>query len=271
MGEGPVKDVRAQFGKTAAAYVSSPTHAAGDDLERLIAVAAPQDGERALDLGCGVGHTLRRIAPLVAFAVGADATLEMMQAGRAGVVTASNAAFAQSDATALPFADAIFDLATCRLAAHHFSDAPSAFHEVARVLRRGGRFVLVDNYAPDDPALDAFINELETLRDASHARDHTLAGWRALLEDAGLRGSGESSLFTTKITTESWLARSQTPPDRAAEVRRRLREASPAAVTAFHITATTFAVPKVVMLATVPRETGSRTARTSSMHGSGKP
>jgi SAM-dependent methyltransferase len=246
-----VRDVREQFGKTAAAYVSSATHATGEDLERLISVAAPRAGERALDLGCGVGHTLRRVAPLVAFAVGADATLEMLQAGRAGVVDAPNAAFAQSDAAGLPFADATFDLVTCRLAAHHFSDAAAAFREVARVLRRGGRLVLVDNYAPSEPALDRFINELETLRDGSHVRNHTVDGWRSLLEGAGLRASIESELMTTKLTTDAWLERSQTPADRAAEVRRRLRDAPPPAVARFHITAKTFAVPKVVILATV--------------------
>lgn len=244
-----MKDVRAQFGKTAAAYVSSASHASGEDLERLIAVAAPKMGERALDLGCGVGHTLRRIAPLVAFAVGADATFEMMQAGRTSVVSAPNAAFVQTDASALPFADASFDLATCRLAAHHFSDVPSAFREAARVLRGGGRFVLVDNYAPDDPVLDTFINEVETLRDASHVRNYTLARWRALLEAAGLRTSDQTDLMTTKLTTEAWLERSQTPADHAAEVRRRLRDASPEAIATFHITETTFSVPKVVILA----------------------
>ena len=244
-----MKDARAQFGKTAAAYVSSTTHASGADLERLIAVAAPLPGEHALDVGCGVGHTLRRVAPLVAFAVGADATFEMMQAGRDSVVTAPNAAFAQSDATALPFPDASFDLATCRLAAHHFTDPAAAFRDVRRVLRPGGRFVLVDNYAPDDPALDAFISELEKLRDASHVRNHTIVGWRELLEDAGLRTSVESELMTTKITTEGWLERSQTPADRAAQVRRRLRDAPAAERDAFQITDTTFAVPKVVILA----------------------
>jgi SAM-dependent methyltransferase len=244
-----VKDARAQFGKTAAAYVTSTTHASGADLERLIAVAAPLPSERALDVGCGVGHTLRRIAPLVAFAVGADATFEMMQAGRDSVVTAPNAAFAQSDATTLPFADASFDLATCRLAAHHFSDVAAAFRDVFRVLRPGGRFVLVDNYAPDDPALDTFINEVEKLRDASHVRNHTITGWRGLLEGAGLRTSVESDLMTTKITTEGWLERSQTPQDRATEVRRRLRDAPDAARDAFQITDTAFAVPKIVILA----------------------
>lgn len=244
-----MKEVRAQFGKTAAAYVASATHASGEDLERLVAVAAPRSGERALDLGCGVGHTLRRIAPLVAVAVGADATLEMLRAGRESVVSAPNAGFVQSDATALPFGDATFELVTCRLAAHHFGDAPSAFREVARVLRPGGRFVLVDNYAPDDLALDAFINELETLRDASHVRSQTIAGWLALLDGAGLRATVESALLTTKLTTDAWLERSQTPPDRASEVRRRLRDASSAARGAFQISETTFAVPKVVILA----------------------
>jgi SAM-dependent methyltransferase len=244
-----VKDVRAQFGRTAAAYVASATHASGEDLERLVALVAARGDERALDLGCGVGHTLRRIAPLVAFAVGADATLEMMRAGRQGVVDAANAGFVQSDAGALPFAAAAFDLATCRLAAHHFADAASAFSEVARVLRPGGRFVLVDNYAPDDPALDSFINDIETLRDASHARNHTVAGWRALLEGAGLRVDAGSTLLTTKLTTEAWLERSQTPADRASEVRRRLAAASPAARDAFRITDTTFAVPKIVIRA----------------------
>ena len=244
-----MRDVRAQFGKTAAAYVASATHASGEDLERLIALAAPRATDVALDLGCGVGHTLRRIAPLVTFAVGADATFEMMQAGRTGVVSAPNAAFAQSDATALPFGDGTLDLATCRLAAHHFTDAAAAFREVTRVLRRGGRFVLVDNYAPDDPTLDTFINELETLRDASHVRNHTARGWAALLEGAGLRTGDGSSLMTTKLTTEDWLARSQTPPDRAAEVRRRLREAPAAARDAFQIGETTFSVPKLVIVA----------------------
>ena len=228
--------------------MSSATHAQGEDLERLLAIAKPLADERALDLGCGVGHTVRRLAPLVAYAVGADATIEMMLAGRSAVVNKSDVAFVQTDAGRLPFPDRAYDLATCRLAAHHFSDPAAAFREVHRALRPGGRFVLVDNYAPDDEQLDGFINELETLRDASHVRNHPMDGWQTLLEEAGFRTSIESRLLTTKLTTEQWLERSQTPPDRAAEVRRRLRGAPSLAVEAFRITDTTFAVPKVVVL-----------------------
>jgi hypothetical protein len=56
--------------------------------------------------------------------------------------------------------------------------------------------------------------------------------------------------MATKLTTDAWLERSQTPADRAAEVRRRLRDASPTAREAFRITETTFSVPKMVVLAT---------------------
>jgi SAM-dependent methyltransferase len=137
---------------------------------------------------------------------------------------------------------------TSRLAAHHFADAAGAFREIARILQAGGLFVLVDNYAPDDPGLGRFINEVETLRDPSHVRNHTVAGWRELVERAGLRTTVDSDTALTKLTTENWLERSQTSPERATEVRRRLRDAPPDAIEAFQITPTTFAVHKLILI-----------------------
>ncbi|HKC89757.1 MAG TPA: class I SAM-dependent methyltransferase, partial [Candidatus Limnocylindria bacterium] len=196
------------------------------------------------------GHTLRRVAPSFRSAVGVDATREMLEAG-VGVLRGAgvnNALLLQADATALPIASGSADVVTSRLAAHHFADAAGAFDEIMRILRTGGLFVLVDNYAPDDAALDRFINEVETLRDPSHVRNHTVAGWRELLEQVGLRTTVDSDTSVTELTTENWLERSQTPPDRAEEVRRRLRAASPSAVAAFQITPTTFAVHKLILI-----------------------
>jgi len=173
----------------------------------------------------------------------------MLAAGRGVLAGAgvANALLAQANATALPIRSEYADVVTSRLAAHHFADAANAFREIARILRRGGLFVLVDNYAPDDAALDRFINELETLRDPSHVRNHTVAGWRRLLEAAGLRTTVDSDTSVTKLTTENWLERSQTRPDRAEEVRRRLRAAPSAAIEAFQITPDTFAVRKLIL------------------------
>ena len=246
-GIGPVQK---QFGRTAAAYVESPNHAQGEDLDRVVALAAEHGGEFVVDVGAGVGHTLRRVAPSFRGAVGIDATREMLDAA-VGVLAGAmvkNALLVQADATALPIASRSAVVVTSRLAAHHFVDAAGAFREIARILRPGGLFVLVDNYAPDEPELARFINEVEILRDPSHVRNHTVAGWRELLRLAGMRTTVDSDRALTKLNTESWLERSQTPPDRAEEVRRRLRSAPPAAIEAFQITPTSFAVHKLILL-----------------------
>ena len=245
-----IEPVQKQFGRTAAAYVDSATHARGEDLDRIVALATEHGGERIVDVGTGVGHTLRRLAPAFRSAVGVDATRQMLDAGRGVLAGASvtHALLVQANAAALPIASRSADVVTSRLAAHHFADAASAFREIARILRPAGLFVLVDNYAPDEPELDRFINEVETLRDPSHVRNHTVAGWRQLLEHAGLRTTVDSDTSVTKLTTEDWLERSQTPADRAEEVRRRLRAASPGAVEAFQITPLTFAVRKLILV-----------------------
>ncbi|MDQ2912314.1 MAG: class I SAM-dependent methyltransferase [Chloroflexota bacterium] len=249
-----IEPVQKQFGRTAAAYVESPTHARGEDLDRIVALATEHGGERIVDVGTGVGHTLRRVAPNFRSAVGVDAAREMLEAGRSVLASAAitNALLVQANAAALPIASGSVDVVTSRLAAHHFADAPSAFREIARILRPGGLFVLVDNFAPDDPALGRFINEIETLRDPSHVRNHTVAGWRELLRRADLRTTVDSDTAVTNLTTENWLERSQTSPERADEVRRRLREAPPAAIDAFRITAKTFAVHKLILIGRAP-------------------
>jgi ubiquinone/menaquinone biosynthesis C-methylase UbiE len=249
-GASGIEPVQKQFGRAAAAYVESATHARGEDLDRIVALATQHGGERIVDVGTGVGHTLRRLAPRFRAGVGVDATREMLAAGRGVLADAgvTNALLVQANATALPIASRSADVVTSRLAAHHFADAAAAFREIARILRPGGLFVLVDNYAPDEPELDRFINEVETLRDPSHVRNHTVAGWRDLLESAGLRTTVDSDSAVTKLTTENWLERSQTPPDRAEEVRRRLRTAPPAAVEAFQVTPVTFAVRKLILI-----------------------
>src|SRR5438046_8008172 len=116
-----MKDVQRQFGKTAAAYVASPTHAASEDLDRLVMLAIAHGGERVVDVGTGVAHTLRRVAPAFRAAVGIDATREMLEAGR-GVLERARvpgASLVQADATALPIASGSIDVVTSRLASHH--------------------------------------------------------------------------------------------------------------------------------------------------------
>ena len=76
------ESVKQQFGKVAEAYVSSPIHARGSDLAKLLEVLQLKGDERVLDLATGVGHAAIAMAPRVAHVVGLDLTPEMLEHAR---------------------------------------------------------------------------------------------------------------------------------------------------------------------------------------------
>jgi ubiquinone/menaquinone biosynthesis C-methylase UbiE len=206
--------VRSQFGQTAADYVSSPGHRSGRDLDQIVELARATGEEDALDIATGGGHTALAIAPHVRSVVASDLTPKMLDAARGFILEQgiTNASFEIADAEALPFADASFDIVTCRIAPHHFSDVQAFCNEVARVLRPGGRFVLMDSISPEEPDLDAFINELEWRRDTTHVRSYNLAEWRTFIENADLKVEA-IELVNRTHDYPTWTARSRMTED----------------------------------------------------------
>jgi len=180
--------VQAQFGGSAAAYVTSPLHAAGEDLERLLAWGAARRAERVLDVATGGGHTALALAGIARRVVAYDLTEPMLQAARGHLQArgAANVAFVAGDAGALPFEDGAFDVVTCRTAAHHFADVGAAVRQIHRVLRPGGALLLQDILGHDDAEAGAFILEVERRRDPSHVRSYRTVEWKAFLRAAGL-------------------------------------------------------------------------------------
>ncbi len=134
---------------------------------------APAREERVLDLGCGTGRALL----LVPGAVGADMSVEMLRSAPPG-----RAACARAEA--LPFRTATFDAALCTNSFHHYPDPLSTLREIRRVLRPGGRAVLVD------PNLDHALARLtiyggEALVFGMSVHLHSAHEWLALCTDAG--------------------------------------------------------------------------------------
>jgi ArsR family transcriptional regulator len=101
------------------------------------------------DLGCGTGAIAAALAPHVAQVVGVDASDEMLEAAARRLTDHSNVVLRRGSLESLPLDDATLDAATFVLVLHHLASPAAALTEGRRVLKRGGRIVLVD-MAPHD-------------------------------------------------------------------------------------------------------------------------
>ena len=170
---------------------------------------------RLLDIGTGTGEVLSLLAPRVGEAIGIDISRDMLAIARDRVHRANmhHVSLRLGNMYALPIADASVDLVTVHLVMH-FADAPEqAVAEAARVLRPGGRVIVVD-FAQHG------IEELRT----GHA--HRRLGFtdrevRAWFDRCGLRLVRGEALPGDPLTVMIWTAdhadaATQPPPARVA-------------------------------------------------------
>lgn len=122
-------------------------------------------GDRALDVATGTGdlafELARRVAPGGAV-VGSDFSEGMLALARAKLSAASapggvELRFETANALALPYADDEFAAATVGFGARNFSDLRKGLSEMARVVRPGGRVVVLEITTPTRPPLSSFL------------------------------------------------------------------------------------------------------------------
>ena len=141
-------------------------------------------GRRFLDLACGSGRYLKRLAPGVGGrAMGVDFSRPML--ARAAAL---GRPLAQADLCALPLADGAFDLIVCGLAVGHLPELTGSLREMARVLAGGGVLIYSDFHP-----FGALLGWKRTFRGANGteyaARHHVhlYAAHQAACQAAGLR------------------------------------------------------------------------------------
>jgi demethylmenaquinone methyltransferase/2-methoxy-6-polyprenyl-1,4-benzoquinol methylase len=123
--------------------------------KQVIQLARLERTSRLLDLGTGTGDLAREAlaqAPQ-ANVIAADFTLEMMRVGQGN----GPLNFSSADALGLPFADQTFDAVVSGFLMRNVIDLQKALQEQYRVLRKGGRMVILDTTRPKRNLLSPFI------------------------------------------------------------------------------------------------------------------
>lgn len=160
--------------------------------------AAPQPGERVLDLACGPGTVARHVAPVVGATgkvVALDISPEMLAVARSRPAPAgARIEWRAGDATSLDLPDDAFDLVLCQQGLQFFSERAAAVREMRRVLADEGRVVLSVWQALDRHPLYEALCEAEA-RHLEMPLSDVAAPWslpdvgelRALLSEAGFQ------------------------------------------------------------------------------------
>lgn len=155
--------VQAMFDRIAERYdLINRLISGGQDMKwRRLAVdmaALPEDGSM-LDIAAGTGdiafEALKRAPATQVF--GADFALQMMQVGRRRAPYGRLVNWAGADALRLPYASASFDAVVSGYLMRNVADIPRALTEQKRVLKPGGRIVILDTSPPPENALRPLI------------------------------------------------------------------------------------------------------------------
>jgi demethylmenaquinone methyltransferase/2-methoxy-6-polyprenyl-1,4-benzoquinol methylase len=128
---------------------------------RAVDLAAVGPGDRVLDIATGTGDLALALAALVApggEVVGSDFSERMLSLAREKASGLQDVQFEFGNALQLPYPDDSFDAATVGFGARNFSDLRRGLSEMVRVVRPGGRVVVLEITTPRRPPLSTFFS-----------------------------------------------------------------------------------------------------------------
>jgi ubiquinone/menaquinone biosynthesis C-methylase UbiE len=198
-----------QFTRQATPFSTANTITDANALRMIVESAAPRPSDTLLDVACGGGLVVCAFASHVKHATGIDMTPAMLDRARqlATEKGIENVTWDRGDVGRLPYADGTFDIVVTRFSMHHFLDPLDVLREMVRVCAPGGRVVVIDMYASDDPAKAAEWNRAEKLRDPSHVRCLTLPELKGLFGSVGLPAP-RATFYELRDEIRNLLARS---------------------------------------------------------------
>jgi demethylmenaquinone methyltransferase/2-methoxy-6-polyprenyl-1,4-benzoquinol methylase len=160
----PDRQVEAMFDRIAGFYdVMNSVMTAGLHHRwraRAADLADVRPGDRVLDVATGTGDLAIELAKRVApggEVVGSDFSEGMLERARAKTTGRADLRWERGDALALPYADDEFQAATVGFGARNFGDLEQGIAEMARVVKPGGKVVVLEITTPTKPPLSTFF------------------------------------------------------------------------------------------------------------------
>ena len=220
-----------RFSRFAQGYVTSKVHAKGEELDRLVEIVQPRPDWLMLDVATGGGHTALKFAPLVAQVVATDITPKMLLVAQEFLTGqgVKNVTFKLADAENLSFEAEMFDLVTCRIAPHHFTDCSRFVQESMRVLKSGGLLLVQDHVSPGDEQCAHYVNAFQKLRDSSHNQSYSELAWIGMFQEVGLK-VGHTEQIVKRNEFFPWAERQGCTPEVIRQLVSMVEKAPPAVV-----------------------------------------
>ena len=166
----------------------------GSLTEKMIEMLALNGDELVLDVATGTGRVARPLSKHIKSGriVGVDQAFAMLDVGHQHKDPIPRYEQSAGEADKLPFKTNTFDRAFVSFSLHHFGNSAGVVQEVQRVLKGGGRFVVLDPIIEEakdsvDVALEAKINQVFRRTHGDSFRFHTESSIQRLLTKAGYR------------------------------------------------------------------------------------
>jgi ubiquinone/menaquinone biosynthesis C-methylase UbiE len=174
-----------EYTATAATYDRRWSAYLDASLAMTMHVVADLPATRVLDIACGTGLLLKRLAERVDHPdlVGIDRVPAMLDAAKENI--GLQATLLEGEAENLPFDDAGFDLVTSTNALHYFPDAITALQEMRRVITRSGNLVITDWCR--DYFWMRLLNRILPWTQHAHVHTYSTAELEHLLSESGFK------------------------------------------------------------------------------------
>ena len=200
--------MREEFTRAAATFAER-TRGRFDHMD-VVAFSGVEPGASVVEVGAGTGNFLDLFRDVAGRLIAVDVTEEMLRTAGSRFPSID---LVIGDGFRLPFQARSIDLVASAQMLHHVHEPLPLLRELRRVAKDGGAVLVIDQVAPESYEQTAFMNQLEAIRDPSHAASRPPSGLRVLLQAAGLTIEAEK-LTTVTQTMSSWMAPGEFPPER---------------------------------------------------------